>query len=1710
MAFPNCGNVASASSCDGQCQTGYSATSSVSASCFLGTLTYQGQCDPVPCPDPSNNLAHMVFPNCGPLTSGSSCGGQCQAGYTAVGSVSAYCLSGWLFFFGQCSPLPCGAPSPAVDQHVTFPACGLGPHPSGSSCAGECLAGYAGSVSAVCTAGAWAYAGQCTPAPCSAPSPPASLNVAFPKCGPLASSASCVGQCVAGHVTAGIISATCLMGNLTYSGLCSPAICSNLNVSGLVFPLCNPTHGTSCLGSCPPGHTAFGVISATCDLGTWKISGRCYPTAQTPTSTVTETTTTTATSTTTTSTIASQTLTPSVTQTGTQTQTVVTGFIRSSRTISGQRFPRLAEHALRSYLAYEECPQISASPQLPFAILGDRVSCRRLGPLTIIVDRVDGVQWVALSASVKTDVLNWITGFVNAMDSLFTGTLGVSVNQYVLQLLDDLQNVTTELDPTVPVRLTGHSLGGALAAALAMQLWSMGFQVDDVATFGAPKILHAVPEKLQQLLPILRRVTLEEDPIPAFPPLASYIQAGPEMRLLTHPGDYEELATKTTADASSPTDEFWSVLGHLKEHNMANYISRLSPFLSPADTFLSKAVATISKAEQSVAGQPTKTLSYPFHWHLLFQDNRNSLLRYLCAELHICEVTLSTTITVHQWTEAQVDMQGAILIQPPWNLGLANIHEVDVGLQMDVVRPGEQASVCTTFNVALKGDSDLFGMLQKPIKGLIVECTISCDGFVFTVRIQSWSQPFGIPWMDLRNLVFYVSKQNLQLAVAFSGQVVLFGNASTFSAVYRSSGMLGMSIGYPDPIPTVSLRAMTTALCSCELPDWANTLLSVAEFFGVQGQFLKGSLEPFTFENVTLRPGFALSAVHFSLFWGLLRGSASIAVSVDAPRGWTLAVTLDEVQFFNGIVTLGPLFLDVAMTEASSHLRFSGKGSITLVSLRTIAATVAVEVAGNHIAWDVEMSLGLLHLSSRISTALVEPTDLPIDYPIDSNQAQSEVDGQRQSWLQDRIQDLANRITNLWDQIWAMVSGVAAFISWAVKVFLGLGRKFQIQAACPPPDLAASPTGLAALTLGLDVAVGCGGLHANAYLQRVLSRVPLSHAHPILRCFTALPSSVLPSQLTVSVSGTMNISAMTDVEASQLLKFVLWYWPEQSMSLALGCLVANLSNAAMWESVDAVLAGWPDVNNSSAEDVQEKFLEDLEKKGLDPNNSARALQALQVLATLGDCGANQTAEDYQRCVQGDTLSCPMFFIGSWRQRECSSTAAVAQQVLRGLAPGLGAAPAGKARGMQPLDCGWWCQQVAGPIKAYIDRVHNFETLHNNLASSFPSLIVNTVKVAGNVRTMASITAITLHMTGTFKNTAFDRLIQVNPTDPMREWMKAIWSSVSDDLYFDAARSAAAKWRPAAADPPPAALCQGGGLLRPPSLDPNSDEAELWAYWNATYGAGGRTVIDGPSDDQILAGYRSPAFLNNSWRLCDPICGTCDDIGYRIVDPATNATVFRTAIPDFVPPGYNGTPAPPVFDPVVLPVNDTAFAAAPIINTSQASVSIPVYVSNQYTPACVEQPAPPLPCDHCGAVGWPRNCPPATPAAVMGCVVDVVSQADVPLSLQAITLAGLGEATVNVSRFVTSEWQFLGSTRVSPGAAALFAFPGALLLPPNGTLRLWVMADRPDALPASPTYEVWASTFAQADVMLTAVDTWTSVSTRLASPKQCHLSVEVCR
>eukprot|EP00667_Euglena_gracilis_P027995 EG_transcript_35224 len=160
--------------------------------------------------------------------------------------------------------------------------------------------------------------------------------------------------------------------------------------------------------------------------------------------------------------------------------------------------------------------------------------------------------------------------------------------------------------------------------------------------------------------------------------------------------------------------------------------------------------------------------------------------------------------------------------------------------------------------------------------------------------------------------------------------------------------------------------------------------------------------------------------------------------------------------------------------------------------------------------------------------------------------------------------------------------------------------------------------------------------------------------------------------------------------------------------------------------------------------------------------------------------------------------------------------------------------------------------------------------------------------------------------------------------------------------------------------------------------------------------------------------------------------------------------------------------------------------------------------------CVEAPVLPLPCDRCGGVRWPFNCPPPTTDGVLACVVDVVSQSALPLGVRAVRpLDALPDAAFNVSFWDSNEWKLLGSTHISQAPSpVLFASPVPLLS--NGTLRLRLMVDQPGALLASPTDEVHAGMFAQAAAKLVAVASWPNASTQHASPRLCHVSVEICK
>jgi triacylglycerol lipase len=132
------------------------------------------------------------------------------------------------------------------------------------------------------------------------------------------------------------------------------------------------------------------------------------------------------------------------------------------------------------------------------------------------------------------------------------------------------------------IRLTGHSLGGAIAAIL-MILLSKTRIIDNCVTLGQPKFCtKALLRKYKHLLPLLLRVVADEDPVPLVPPLTlfSFFDHGPFRHfgkeiLLLEEDSYEYLNEKNAEGIF--LSSFWLHLGHenIKAHFMDNYLKNL-------------------------------------------------------------------------------------------------------------------------------------------------------------------------------------------------------------------------------------------------------------------------------------------------------------------------------------------------------------------------------------------------------------------------------------------------------------------------------------------------------------------------------------------------------------------------------------------------------------------------------------------------------------------------------------------------------------------------------------------------------------------------------------------------------------------------------------------------------------------------------------------------------------------------------------------------------------------------------------------------------------------------------------------------------------------------------------------------------------------------------------------------------------------------------
>jgi triacylglycerol lipase len=142
----------------------------------------------------------------------------------------------------------------------------------------------------------------------------------------------------------------------------------------------------------------------------------------------------------------------------------------------------------------------------------------------------------------------------------------------------DAQKVYTDLKPHLKKgyanRVTGHSLGGAIAMIIAGYMQADGFEMQRLVTFGQPKITDDGGNRTYTKT---TRVVHDLDLIPMIPPASikdKYRHLGPELVLREGP-EYVYLDTHD-ADRLS-VGQFWRNITDfsIKEHHMAQYLANV-------------------------------------------------------------------------------------------------------------------------------------------------------------------------------------------------------------------------------------------------------------------------------------------------------------------------------------------------------------------------------------------------------------------------------------------------------------------------------------------------------------------------------------------------------------------------------------------------------------------------------------------------------------------------------------------------------------------------------------------------------------------------------------------------------------------------------------------------------------------------------------------------------------------------------------------------------------------------------------------------------------------------------------------------------------------------------------------------------------------------------------------------------------------------------
>lgn len=222
------------------------------------------------------------------------------------------------------------------------------------------------------------------------------------------------------------------------------------------------------------------------------------------------------------------------------------------------------------------------------------------------IDEQNQCQWIAIRGS--SNLKNWILDLdyiehrfqsENRKDDPLIANFHTGFYQGAMSIY---KAILPELKQNYATHVTGHSLGGAIAAILMILLHHQDYPIAQCITFGQPKITNKIGAKEFDNLPLLRVIN-QQDVVPSLPPstLLNTVEGGYEHfspEIILQDGNYDY---HPEHQPLSTADSFWSHLlktvsesdlktlpQNIDDHYLSNYLLNLLSNLQTPDLDLER------------------------------------------------------------------------------------------------------------------------------------------------------------------------------------------------------------------------------------------------------------------------------------------------------------------------------------------------------------------------------------------------------------------------------------------------------------------------------------------------------------------------------------------------------------------------------------------------------------------------------------------------------------------------------------------------------------------------------------------------------------------------------------------------------------------------------------------------------------------------------------------------------------------------------------------------------------------------------------------------------------------------------------------------------------------------------------------------------------------------------------------------------------------